>query len=131
MDGEVLIRLVSSGDHKLGRDELVKIIRSTGTDRYDPDRKQMFDDFYGKHRVDFFAGSATKENLEKEISEAIEKLPARTKGDRGYEVVPDILILYDASKCEMIDGVYDYKSGSDCYRFITKPIDALLEVREI
>jgi hypothetical protein len=128
---DVLLRLISSSEHNMSRTELVDLISAIGTDRYDSNRKQVFDDFYGKHRVDFFAERFSQKDLEVALIEAIEKLPSRTKGDRGYEVVPDIVIIYDASKCEMIDGVYDYKSGSDCYRFKNKPIDALLEVREI
>lgn len=126
-----LIRLISSKDHDISRDELADIIRKTGTDRYDKKRKHVFFDYYGKHDFDFFAGESSVETLEKDINEAVRLLPSRTKGDRGYEVKPDIIIIYDSSKCIELDGVYDYKSGSDCYKFKSNPLDALIEVRVI
>ena len=55
MSDNRLIRLISSKDHDISRDELVEIIRRTGTDRYDADRKHIFYDHYGKHDFDFFA----------------------------------------------------------------------------
>lgn len=129
MHNDRLIRLISSNDHNISRDELVEIIRSTGTDKYDKNRKHVFYNFYGKHDFDFFAGKSSVKTLEKDIEEAVKLLPSRTKGDRGYEVNPDIIIIYDSSKCNELDGVYDYKSGSDCFKFISNPLDALIEVR--
>lgn len=126
-----LIRLISSNDHNISRDELVKIIKDTGTDRYDANRQHIFYDFYGKHDFDFFAEKSTTKNLEQDIEESVKLFPTRTKGDRGYEVHPDIIIIYDADKCDEIDGVYDYKSGSDCFKCKVSPLDALLEVRSI
>ncbi len=126
-----LIRLISSEDHDISRDELVNIIRKTGTDRYDRRRKHIFFDFYGKHDFDFFAGRSSTESLEEDIKEAVRLFPERTKGDRGNAVHPDIVIIYDSSKCTELDGVYDYKSGSDCFKFKTNPLDALVEVRVV
>jgi hypothetical protein len=126
-----LIRLISSQDHDISRDELIKIIQETGTDRYNSDRKHIFHDHYGKHDFDFFAGASTADSLEKDLEEAVKLLPSRTKGDRGYEVVPDIAIIYDGNKCIELDGIYDYKSGSDCYKCKVSPLDALLEVRPL
>lgn len=129
MKHDRLIRLISSKDHHISRDKLVNIIRTTGTDRYDPNRKTVFDEYYGKHEFDFFAGASSTETLENDIEEAVRLLPSRTKGDRGYEVHPDILVVYDADKCTELDGVYDYKTGSDCYKFKSSPLEALVEVR--
>ena len=131
MSDNRLIRLISSKDHDISRDELVEIIRRTGTDRYDADRKHIFYDHYGKHDFDFFAEKSSTKTLEKDIKEAVKLLPSRTKGDRGYEVNPDIVIIYDGDKCIELDGVYDYKSGSDCYKCKISPLDALIEVRTI
>lgn len=111
--------------------ELIEIIKKTGTDRYDPDRKQIFDHFYGKHDVHFFAEAVAAEDLEEKLKENIKRFPERTKGDRGVAVVPDIAIIYDASKCEMIMNVYDDHDTSDCFRFKSNPKDALIEVREL
>jgi len=126
-----LIRLISSKNHGISRDELVKIIKNTGKDWYDPKRKHVFYDYYGKHEFDFFAQKSNTESLEKDIKEAVKLFPSRTKGDRGYEVHPDIIIIYKSDECEELDGVYDYKSGSDCYKFKSNPLQALIEVRTI
>ena len=131
MSSSRLIRLISSQDHDISRDELIEIIKNTGTDRYDADRQHIFYDHYGKHDFDFFAGSSTTDSLEADIKEAVELFPSRTKGDRGYEVHPDIVVIYDGDKCTELDGVYDYNSGSDCYKCKVSPLDALLEVRLI
>lgn len=131
MSSSRLIRLISSADHNIPRNELVKIIEKTGTDRYDSGRKHIFHDFYGKHDFDFFAGKSSIDTLEDDIKEAVKLLPSRTKGDRGYEVKPDIVIIYDGDKCIELDGVYDYKSGSDCFKCKVSPLDALIEIRVI
>ncbi len=115
----------------MSRDALVSLIWGTGTDRYDKNRKQMFDDFYGKHNLDFFGTETNSQKLEDYINEQVSKFPERTFGDRGARVIPDIVVLYQADKCEMIKNVYDYQEHSDCYRFLTSPKDALYEVREI
>jgi len=131
MSNSRLIRLVSSSDHDISRDKLVEITKRTGTDKYDSKREHIFHEYYGKHNFDFFAGKSNSDTLEADIEEAVRLLPGRTKGDRGYEVNPDIVIIYDGDKCTELDGVYDYKSGSDCYKCLISPIDALVEVRAV
>ncbi|HRF28572.1 MAG TPA: hypothetical protein PL051_02950 [Candidatus Saccharibacteria bacterium] len=129
MPNQLLIRLISSKDHGQTLDALVKKIRTFGTDRYDPMRKQQFDDFYGKHNVQFFATPSTKAKLENDLSQLIDIFPKNTMGDRNLVVEPDIAIIYDGSKCKMIQNVYKEVAESDCYQFTTTPKDALLEVR--
>ena len=131
MSNRRLIRLISSKEHKIKQDELAYIIKKTGTDKYGSKRKHVFYDYYGKHDFDFFAEKSTIETLDKDIAEAIRLFPGRTKGDRGYKVNPDIVIIYNGDKCEELGGVYEYKSGSDCFKFKSKPLDALVEVRTI
>jgi hypothetical protein len=131
MNKSRLIRLISSKDHNISHDELIEKIKNTGTDWYDPKRKHLFHDFYGRHDFDFFAQKSIIETLEADIQEAVKLFPDRTKGDRRYAVVPDIVIIYDGEKCAELDGVYDYKSGSDCFKCKTSPKDVLLEVRVI
>lgn len=131
MNLKYLIRLLSSNDHDMTCDELIHKIQKTGTDRYDPERKQVFDHFYARHDVQFFAEKTAEDDYEPILQKLIEKFPGRTKGDRGRAVVPDIAIVYDAQKCEMIMNVYDDHETSDCFRFIGNPKDALVEVRKI
>lgn len=126
-----LIRVLSSKDHDMSQDELVALIKKTGTDRYDPERKQIFDHFYGKHDVHFFADRTEDDDYEEKLAEVVRLFPKKTKGDRSIAVVPDIAIVYDASKCEMVMNVYDDHETSDCFRFKGNPKDALIEVRKI
>lgn len=113
----------------MSKDDLVARIKETGTDRYDKSRKQMFDDFYRKHELDFFGSEVDALKLEDFVQEQAGKFPERTFGDRGVRVKPDIAILYAADKCKMIKNVYDYQEHSDCYQFLTNAKDALYEVR--
>ena len=131
MAKQVLIRLISSREHDMPRDNLVKLIRSSGSDRYDSERKQVFDDFYGKHNIDFFGTLVPEKNLEKELTRAIKELPQKTLGDRKYAIYPDIAIIYDPRKCTMIKNVYGWGESSDCYKFAGNPKDALIEVRSL
>lgn len=126
-----LIRVLSSKQHDMDVDALIQVIKETGSDRYDPKRKQIFDHFYGKHDVHFFADRTKNDDYEPKLREVIEKFPERTKGDRKIAVIPDIAIIYDASKCEMIMNVYDDHETSDCFRFKGNPKDALIEVRKV
>ncbi|MCL0138145.1 hypothetical protein M2T37_28090, partial [Klebsiella pneumoniae] len=59
-----LLRVISSSDHDLSKDQLIDLIQKTGSDRYDKTRKQMFDGFYSQYNVDFFAVSADESNLD-------------------------------------------------------------------
>ena len=131
MPKNFLVRLISSSDHAISQDELIEIIKNTGTDRYDTQRLQQFNDFYANHNVDFFAESTDKEHIELKIKQMAAEFPDKTRSDRQMALRPDIAIVYDAAKCRMIKDVYESQSHSDCYQFITKPIDALIEVRSL
>jgi len=128
---QYLVRLISSEQHHISRDELMRRIRETGSDRYDPNKDQIFPDFYGKYDVDFFAMPCEGDNLDNVISQMAQEFPAKTMGDRGESVHPDIAIVYDATQCEMIKNVYDELETSDCYSFRHDPKHALVEVRAL
>lgn len=123
-----LIRLISSQDHHLTRNQLVAILQKTGSDRYDSARKTVAHDYYKNYQFDFFAEQSHVETLEDDIKKAIKLFPSRTKGDRRDETHPDIAFIYDRDKYEEFDGVYDYTSGNDCYQCKTSGLDALVEV---
>lgn len=129
MSKQYLVRLIASSEHEIPRSQLVETIRKTGKDYYDPKRSQLFSDYYGKYQVDFFAERAEAVKLETKIAEMRSTFPDKSLGDRGRSVNPDIAVIYDASKCEMIKHVYPGSADSDCYRFIGEPKDALVEVR--
>lgn len=122
---------MSSKDHQLSRDELIRLIRNIGTDKYHQNRPVIFDDFYKDHDIDFFAVPTTTQNLERALVKLKATFPKKTTGDRGNAVVPDIAIIYNASKCIMVSDVYKGVKSSDCYKFVASPVDALVEVRAL
>lgn len=131
MAKDYLLRLIASSDHSDSVDHLVSLIKMHGTDRYDAEKKQLFDDFYAEHDVDFFAEKVDESNLENVLTRMADEFPQKTLEDRARSVYPDIAIIYDASKCRMIEHVYDNLKTSDCYQFTTDPREALVEVRKL
>ena len=128
---QLIVRLISSEDHAVSKEELLQTIKETGTDRYDTERKQIFDYFYGPHRVDFFGTIVETPELESSLQKLKDEFSAKAMGDRQKHVVPDIAIIYNTGRCDMVQHVYDGRLTSDCFRFIGAPIEALEEVREI
>ncbi len=131
MSKQLIVRLISSKDHDMSKAELIKLVRETGSDRYDKNRKQMFDDFYGKHNIDFFGTIVEEAKLDDYIAEMEHEFGTKTLGDRKRRVEPDIAIMYNASNCNMVQHVYEDRLTSDCFQFISSPKEALEEVREL
>lgn len=123
------VRLISSAQHDVSKQELIDVIRKTGTDKYDPNRQKIFDDYYKSFVIDFF-GSKTQD-VEKDLAQLQKEFMQKTLGDRGESVSADIAILYKESSCTMVQHVYPGQEQSDCYVFKSDPKDALIEVREI
>lgn len=128
---QYIVRLISSKDHDMSRSELVKVIQETGRDRYDENRKQIFDDFYGRHNVDFFGTIVEAAELDKSILKMQKEFGTKTLGDRAKHVIPDVAIIYSANGCNMIQHVYEDRLTSDCFQFVGSAKDALQEVREL
>lgn len=131
MPKQYIVRLISSGDHDISKQQLIKQIKKTGRDRYDTNRKQIFDDFYAKHNVDFFGTLVGVSDLNKSINKLKREFSTKTLGDREKQIQPDIAIVYRAEKCRMVQHVYGGRPTSDCYQFIADPRETLVEVREI
>lgn len=103
----VAIRCLGSCDHlNKDTDELIEIIKQTGSDRYDPVRKgDRYENNEGKH-IDFFA-------LEYQVNENSEIFQDFThpfyhwcKDQDGKPVRLDICIIYDATKLDQISFTY-------------------------
>lgn len=95
-DGKaVAIRALSLTDHsQLTLDELVAVILTTGTDKYDPDRKGV--EGFENYRVDLQAGPCTI-GLDHfgEGADFIQKFYENVLLDRGYRLRLDLLVIYD------------------------------------
>lgn len=107
----VVVRGIASSEHA-GRsiDELINIISSTGTDKYDPNRKgDRYENIDNKHIDLFGVPSTITENSE------IFKVIAwgfyhSSIAVHGYPVRIDIVTVYDA---EQLDQVFHQYEGRD------------------
>ena len=114
----VLVRCISSADHNNKKiEELIKIITTTGSDRYDRKRKMVCHDFYAKHNPDIFASPLKITEDIEFMHEVVGDFYEGAKEDRGYPVRVDIIILYDPQKLKMIKKVYGNQEESDCFTF--------------
>lgn len=111
----VVVRGLSSGEHP-GKsvDELVEIIKRSGTDRYDPERVgDRYENIQGKH-IDLFAYRRTiteQTQLFKDLSWGFYHGAIAI---HGKPVRLDILIVYDASKLKAV--VHQYEGRDDIKR---------------
>lgn len=117
----VVIRCVGSQEHK-GKtvDDIIKIIKKIGTDRYDPNRKgDRYENIEGKH-IDFF-GLDFKIKKDSVIMEQfVEPFYFWPLIDRGKPVKIDIVILYDVTKITEVVHHYEGRENetkSDGYVF--------------
>lgn len=131
MASTCIVRLISSKDHAMNKEELLKTIRQTGTDRYDTKRKPIFDGFYSQHKIDFFGTVVERDKLDSAVSKLKVEFATKTKADRGRSVQPDIMLIYKTQECEMVPNVYADVAESDCFCFKSTPLKALEEVKEI
>lgn len=110
----VVVRGLSSGEHQESVDELIEIIKRSGTDRYDPERAgYRYENIKGKH-IDLFAFRrkiTERTQLFKDLSWgfyhgaiAIHNKPVRL----------DILTVYDSSKLKAV--VHQYEGRDDIKR---------------
>lgn len=107
-DGKYICRAVGKDDHpNLSLSEFVEIILKLGTDRYDPDRKEVCHDEFCMYDHDFQAGSFTIQNgkivfasddYPSMFGDTVKKFYENVLLDRGYRVRIDLLLLYNADK---------------------------------
>lgn len=103
MGQTVLIRALGSMEHQdKSVDDMIEIIKATGTDRYDPERPgDRYDNHQGKH-IDLFALRRTISERSKifwQLSWSFYKAPLRL---RGHPVRVDILVLYDPNQFKAV-----------------------------
>ena len=117
---QVAIRCLGSSEHpKKTVDEMIKIIKKTGTDRYDPKRKgDRYENIENK-QIDFFALDFKINKNSKIMEQFVEPFYYWPLIDRGKPVRIDIVIIYDPKKVNEV--VHHYKgrkeAKSDGYVF--------------
>lgn len=111
----VVVRGLSSNAHAdKSVDELIEIIKETGTDRYDPERAgDRYENIKGKH-IDLFAFRrkvTPRMELFKDISWGFYH---GAKAIHGEPIRIDLLIIYDASQLKAV--VHQYEGRDDIKR---------------
>lgn len=111
----VAIRCVSSREHK-GKsvNELIKIIKRSGTDRYDPDRKGDRYENVGNKKIDFFALNFTIKPKSVIMEKFIEPFYTWPQQSGNEPIRIDIALIYDLSKVKRV--IHQYKGRSDIKR---------------
>ncbi len=110
-DGNYIYRAIGKDDHpKLSINELTSVILKLGTDKYDPDRKEVCHQGFSMYDHDIQAGlfEIKKHKIILDSSYehtslfgyTVKKFYENVLLDRGYRVKIDILIIYDATKLE-------------------------------
>jgi len=110
LNKKIAIRALGSQEHEgKSQENLIKIIKQTGTDRYDSKREGDRYENVERKKIDFFAWKLkiTKEfNLMKLFILEFYRWP---KKSRGYPVKVDIIIIYDPNKLKTITHRYKWR----------------------
>ena len=108
-DGKYVVRAIGSSDHPgKSLDEVAEIILKLGTDKYDPDRKEVGDFSAYNHHFQGSSFEIAKGKLagdERKVyvsvfGDIVYHFYEYTPFDRGYPVRIDILMIYHADKLE-------------------------------
>ncbi|PIQ74450.1 MAG: hypothetical protein CO002_02255 [Candidatus Portnoybacteria bacterium CG_4_8_14_3_um_filter_44_10] len=106
----VAIRCIGSEEHK-GKtvDELIKIIKKIGTDRYDPNREgDRYENVHNK-KIDFFALDFKVRKNSMIMEKFIEPFYVWPKGVGKKPVRLDLALVYDREKVKMVLHTYGGK----------------------
>lgn len=110
----IAIRGIGLIDHPgWSLDDLVSTILKLGTDKYDPQRKGIHEDFYRPFTVDLFAAPGvvadrlrslrSKDDPSASVMATIlELFCTGALADRGYSIRIDILMIYDLDQLEPV-----------------------------
>ncbi len=110
----VAIRCLGSQEHRVPRNDLIRIIKKLGTDKYEPDRKgEKYENVEGRH-IDFFALDFRITRDGKFLENFIEPFYAYPVQEGRKPVKIDIIILYDMSKLKRV--LHRYEGRKDIKR---------------
>ncbi len=129
----ILIRGVASSEHPTKtRDELVEIITSNGTDRYDPNRAgDRYENVEGK-QIDLFAFHYKVEAATKLTQPLIWGFYHSSLGIHGKPMRIDVITIYDVEQMNQIthryEGRDDVKDDGFTFRYPQNKLDALQAV---
>ena len=109
LEERIGLRLISSSAHEnKSLQDLIEIIRKTGTDRYDPHRKGDRYDNLDQLHIDFFALNLLIGKTEEEVSieHALESFYYYPILNQGTPIKIDLGIIYDIHKIRPVHHRY-------------------------
>jgi hypothetical protein len=136
MGRAVLVRGIGSQDHPdMTVDQLVEIIKSHGTDRYDPARKgQGYENVENKH-IDLFAFSRTVTSSMSVFRHVVWGFYHSAIEVSGSPCRIEILMIYNATKFETVlhryEGRTDIKQDGFAFKNPERKPEALLGIFKI
>ena len=107
MGRSILARGIASSEHPdKSLDELIDIIKETGTDRYDSTRKgDRYENIENKH-IDLFAFPHTVSTKSSIFADVVYGFYHSAIGIHGRPMRIDILTIYDANKMKVVKHQY-------------------------
>lgn len=131
----VVVRCVGMRDHpNLSLDELVDLVTKNGLDKYDKERKGIADHVVPeKYRDRFIYGSEViiDKFHDEQMDGIIDDFFDGAKGDRGYPIRVDLVMIYDRNAFLRLENVYEGSVESDVFVFTKPPETALLGLIKI
>lgn len=115
----IAIRCLSLQDHPgMSVEQLIEIIETTGTDKYDPQRKMtVAHNFYSEKGIETFATPVQVTENMKQMNDIIKDFYEGALYDRGYSLKIDLIVIYDISHLEVIPIKYDDGIGRESFKF--------------
>ncbi len=132
----ILVRGVASSEHPdKSIDELIDIIKRTGTDRYQPARVgDRYENIEGKH-IDLFAVPQTMTSGSEVFHVLVWGFYHSAIAIHGYPVRIDIVTIYDAEQMETVlhqyEGRDDIKDDGFAFKYPTNKVNALKAIFKI
>lgn len=133
MGQAIIVRGVASSEHpEKTKDELIRIIKQTGTDRYDAERTgDRYENVEGKH-IDFFGVPAIISPTSSVFETIVYGFYHSAIGIHGKPQRIDIVTIYDAEKVEQVvhryEGCDDIKNDGFAFKEPTQKPDSILGI---
>jgi hypothetical protein len=116
-EGTFLLRALSIADHpQYSLDQLVDVIATTGTDKYDPARKGVAHEEFEPYKPDLQAGDIVIKDgklVGESFSEDVRRFYENTLLDLGYRLRIDLIVLYDPEQLVRAEKVDIEKPSVD------------------
>lgn len=137
LDKDLVIRCIGSIEHPTKtQDELINIILTTGTDRYDPNRKGDRYENNENKKIDFFALSCHINQKDEYMVNFLEPFYFWPIVDRGFPVKVDIITLYNPNHLEVVEHTYkgrenETKRDAFVFKYPQKKSEAVVGIIKI